>query len=312
MGRGRKIALGAVIVLAVLLAVNALIVDGQTKSAEVTVPGGRILDLPGGDVQVVEHGPRTGQPIVLLHCFTCAIDWWDGMTPLLERRHRVVAIDLLGHGGSAKPESGYAIEDQAALVAAALRRLGVREATIVGHSLGGTVAVALAEAEPALARRVAIIDMPPDTSYGDLGLLAWLVFRPVIGEALWSTKMDSSVSKGLEVAFAPGFEVPDAFVDDVNRMTYTSYDESISEQDDYLQSQSLDERMRDSGKPLLVIMGAEEQAVDDPEAALSQYARTVPGAATHLIEGAGHSPNVEKPARTAQLLLAFAKTDREP
>ncbi|HSK50051.1 MAG TPA: alpha/beta fold hydrolase [Solirubrobacterales bacterium] len=305
MRRGAKIAIGAVVVLIALLAINALIVDSATKNAEATVPGGRILELPGGDVQIVEHGPREADPIVLLHCYTCAGDWWDRITPALARTHRVVAIDLLGHGGSEKPASGYSMPEQAALVATVLRRLGIDRATVVGHSMGGTIAVALSEADPGLVDRVAIVDMPPDTSYGDLGFLAWAAMQPVVGEALWRIKMDSSVRKGLEVAFAPGFDVPDAFVEDVNRMTYTSYDDSIARQDDYLEEEPLDQRMRRTDKPLLVIMGAEEQSVDDPELALAQYARTVPGARTELIEGAGHSPNVEKPAQTARLLRGF-------
>ena len=55
--------IGVVAVLAVLIAVNALVIDGETKSAEVNEPGGRILDLPGGEMQVVEHGPRDAPPI---------------------------------------------------------------------------------------------------------------------------------------------------------------------------------------------------------------------------------------------------------
>ena len=58
----------------------------------------------------------------------------------------------------------------------------------------------------------------------------------------------------------------------------------------------------------MVLMGAEEQIVDDPQRALDQYADGVPGAQTHLIAGAGHSPNVEKPAETARLILGFAKS----
>src|SRR6478609_1309328 len=145
MGRGWKILIGALAILAVLLAVNTLVVEGETKSAEVTLPGGRILKLKGGDMQILEKGPREGSPIVLIHCFTCAIDWWDGMIPLLARDHRVVAVDLRGYGGSEKPGSGYSIPDQAALVAEAMAKLGVRGATVAGHSLGGTVATALSE-----------------------------------------------------------------------------------------------------------------------------------------------------------------------
>ena len=308
MGRGWKIGIGVVAALIVLVAVNAVVVDGKTEFASVTVPGGRILDLPGGEMQVVEGGPRDGTPIVLIHCFTCAIDWWDGVRPRLQADHRVIAVDLLGHDGSEKPSSGYTPANQAKVVAEALKRLGVREATVVGHSLGGAVTVALAQQDPQLVRRAAIIDMPPDNSYGDLGFIAGLAFEPVLGEALWTIKPDFSIKDGLKVAFAPGFDVPDAFVDDLKRMTYTAYDESPNGVDDFLAEESLDRRMAATGKSLMVLMGAEEQIVNDPRRALRQYASSVPGTETHLIAGAGHSPNVEKPAETAQLILGFAKS----
>jgi pimeloyl-ACP methyl ester carboxylesterase len=311
MGRGWKIAVGVAVALIALLAVNALLVDGETKPAEVTVPGGRVLDLPGGEMQVVDNGPHGGEPIVLIHCFTCGIDWWDGMRPALERDHRVVAVDLLGHDGSEKPATGYTPANQARLVAQALRKLGIRKAEVVGHSLGGAVSVALAEQDPRLVDRVAIIDMPPDNSYGDLGFIAGLAFEPVLGEALWRIKPDFSIRDGLAVAFAPGFDVPDAFVEDVKRMTYTAYDESPSGSDDFIGEESLDRRMRATGKPLLVLMGAEEQIVNDPRRALAQYASGDPGAETRLIAGAGHSPNVEKPAETAHLVLGFARSPQQ-
>jgi pimeloyl-ACP methyl ester carboxylesterase len=149
--------------------------------------------------------------------------------------------------------------------------------------------------------------MPPDNSYGDLGFIAGLAFQPVLGEALWQIKPDFSVRDGLGVAFAPGYDVPDAFVEDVKRLTYTAYDESPSGVDDFLNEESLDQRMKDAGEPLMVLMGAEEQIVNDPQRALAQYKGAVPSAQTHLIAGAGHSPNVEKPRETARLVLRFAQ-----
>ena len=307
MSRGAKIAIGAVIVLAALLTVNTVVVDHETKEAGVTEPGGRILDLPGGKIEVVDRGPRRGSPIVLVHCFSCAINWWDRMMPRLDRTHRVLAVDLLGHGGSEKPTSGYTIPHQADLVAQAMARLGVRNAVVAGHSLGGSVVTALAERSPQLVRKVMIIDTPPSHKGDSLGLVAKLGFAPVIGELFWRVKPDFAVKKGLEVAFAPGFDVPDEFVEDVNRMTYSSYHDSPEGSGDYSDEEPLDQRMRKSGKPLMVLMGAEEQIVNDPAERLAEYRRTVPGAKTRLIAGSGHSPNVEKPALTAALLLAFAK-----
>src|SRR5262245_24419263 len=103
MGRGWKILIAAVVAVGVLLAINTVTVSHETKPAGVTEPGGRILDLRGGKIEVVERGPRNGSPIVLVHCFSCAINWWNRMMPIVSRDHRVVAVDLLGHGGSEKP-----------------------------------------------------------------------------------------------------------------------------------------------------------------------------------------------------------------
>ncbi|HEX6781359.1 MAG TPA: alpha/beta hydrolase [Solirubrobacterales bacterium] len=307
MGRRLKIGIGVLAALLGLLVVNMLVVDGKTEGAEVTEPGGRIFKLADGDLQVAEHGPRSGSPIVLVHCFSCAMNWWDGMVRILERDHRVIALDLLGHGGSEKPGSGYNPPNQAKVVAEALERLDVEDATVVGHSLGGAVTVALSEQDPQLVGRAVIVDMPPDGSYGDLGFIAGLAFQPLIGEFLWQVKPDFSVRQGLEVAFTPGYDVPDSFVEDVKRMTYTSYDDSPGGVDDYFGEEPLDQRMATTGKPLMVLMGAEEQVVDDPQRALDQYKRSVPSAETHLVTGAGHSPNVERPALVAKLVDRFAE-----
>jgi pimeloyl-ACP methyl ester carboxylesterase len=305
MRRRWKILIGVVAALVVLLALNALIVDQETKSASVTEPGGKIVSVSGGELEVVESGPRRAEPIVLIHCFTCAINYWNGMIPRLARTHRVVAVDLLGHGGSEKPGSGYSVSNQADVIAEVLGKLGVRNAEVVGHSLGGAVAVALAQQSPGLVNRVFIVDTPPTHEDSSLGLIAKLGFAPVVGEAFWRVKPDFAVRKGLEVAFAPGFDVPDEFVEDVDRMTFTAYDESASGFDDYVKEEPLDQRMRETGKTLMVIMGAEEQIIDEPGKRLAEYRQAVPGTKTKLIAGAGHSPNVEKPAQTAALVLGF-------
>lgn len=316
MRRWPRILLTIVAALALLLALNAIVLDRQTKSAEVDVKGGEIVSQPGGDLQVLDISPAASSqgaagsaspaPIVLLNCFTCSIKWWDELIPPLRRAgHRVIAIDLLGHGGSEKPDSGYAIEEQARLVAQTLGILDVEQPIVVGHSLGGAVAVGLAESAPQLVNGVVIVDTEPDTSYGSLGLLARAALTPVIGEGLWRVKMDSSIRRGHEETFAPGYEVPDQFVDDVKKMTYTAFDESSDAFDSYVSEQALDERLRPLDLPLLVMFGAEEQIVDDPRAALSAYA-AVQGAQTALVQGSGHSPNVEKPIETARLIQRFA------
>jgi pimeloyl-ACP methyl ester carboxylesterase len=313
--RGIKIAIAVVVALAILLAVNALVLDNQTKSAAVTVAGGRILQLPGGDVQVTSEGPLVkrarGRPIVLVHCFACSLHWWDRVLPLLDRRHRVIRIDLLGFGGSEKPSGGYSIEDQGRLVALALGQLRVQGAVVVGHSMGFDVATALAAQSSELVDRLVNIDEEASTDQGGLPFLAKLGFAPVIGQGLWRVTPDFVVKDQYGSAFAPGFDVssgfrnPNQVVDDFRAMTYTSYDRSNAELDDYENAEPLDARVRGAAVPLLVVFGSEDQLYDDPRATAQAY-RTVPGAQIRMIGGAGHSPQIEKPARTARLILGFA------
>jgi pimeloyl-ACP methyl ester carboxylesterase len=314
MRRGWTILIVVVLALAALLAINALVVNNQTKDAETTIESGEILSLPGGDVQVVEEGPalrsRPGAPIVLLHCYSCSLHWFDELAPVLARRHRVIRIDLLGHGGSQKPSSGYEIDEQAALVAGALDELGVEGAVVVGHSMGFSVATALATRASQLVDRVVNIDEGPTEDSCSVPFAARLAYTPVLGQAMWRLTPDFAIEDGYESAFAPDYEVGDGFpnsdqvVDDLRAMSYTSFGEAYDASRDYVKAVPLDDRLRQTVVPLLSIFGAEDQ-ICDPEESQAAY-EGVPGARVAEIEGAGHSPNVEQPRETAALIEEFA------
>ena len=316
-----KILIGVVVVLAALLVVNAIVLDGQTKSAEVTVEGSQVLELPGGDVQVTDSGPaqpargKPGPPIVLVHCYSCSLRWWDGILPLLAERHRVIRVDLLGHGGSEKPSGGYSIPEQAALVAGALNQLGIEGATVVGHSMGFSVAVALAEQSSQLTDRLVNIDEGPAEGSCSLPFIAKLAYAPVLGEALWRITPDFAIEDGYSSAFAPGFDIdsgfenPDQIVDDLRAMTFISFDESSAEASDYVEEIPLDDRITSAAIPLLSIFGAEDE-ICDPDESQPAY-ELVPGARTVTIDDAGHSPNVEQPEETARLIAEFAAEAKE-
>jgi pimeloyl-ACP methyl ester carboxylesterase len=306
--RGAKIAIGLVVALVALLIVNTLIVDGETKEAETTIDGGEILELPGGQVQVFEEGSGTGAPIVLLHCYTCSLHWWDSVAPILSTDRRVIRIDLLGHGGSQKPSSGYDIDEQSALVAGALDRLGVQGAVVVGHSLGFPVAVAVAERATQLVDRLVNLDSGPASDSCELPFLARLAYTPVLGQAIWRLTPSFAIRSEAGNSFAPNYELSDELgdqiVDDFRAMTYTSYEQTYEAYHDYLDEATLDDRLRPIPVPLLSIFGAEDQLCD-VEAAQEAYA-ALPGARTETLAEVGHSPNVERPEETAVLIERFA------
>jgi pimeloyl-ACP methyl ester carboxylesterase len=312
--RGWKIALGVLGVLVVLLAINTVTTSSQTKEAEVTSDGGQVLELSRGDVQVTDSGDPggTGQPIVLIHCYACSLHWFDKIEPLLAERHRVIRIDLLGFGGSEKPESGYEIPAQAQVVAEALNQLGVDGALVAGNSMGAMVTASLAEQASQLVDRAVVIDMAPNTrDFGEgLPFLARLAYTPVLGQAMWRLTPDSVVRSSYEESVAPdfdlasGFDDPDQVVSDFRAMTYTSFDDAHTASDDYLDELPLDERFKGVLVPLMVVFGTEDQ-IFDAEQAIEGFA-DVPGVKTELVEGAGHAPQIEKPEEVAALLQEFA------
>jgi pimeloyl-ACP methyl ester carboxylesterase len=318
--RWLKITLGVVGALIVLLLINAIVVSNATKDARVRDDGARLVETSNGTLQVLEQGNPQGTPIVLVHCYTCSMNWWDDLAPLLGRDHRIIRVDLLGHGGSDKPGAGYTIDDQATAAAEALAKLGVVNATVVGHSLGGSVVTALAQRSPQLATRIVIIDQTADDGFENESLAQRVSVWPIIGqgsERLMRIAPASMVRDEYEDAFAPGYDIssgfdnPDQPVDDLRAMTYTAYKDTRDAEEDFVAEAPLDERLAATRAPTMVIFGADDQIYDAQEA-VERYRQNVPGVQTHLIPDAGHSPNVERPNAVAPLILSWAAPPQGP
>lgn len=96
-------------------------------------------------VNAAEWG--AGPPVVLLHGLTGSLDYWAPFAGRLGRRHRVVALDVPGHGGSDAPE-GFEFESVVDTLAGAVDQLGVTEPALVGHSFGAPLAMVWAAGRP--------------------------------------------------------------------------------------------------------------------------------------------------------------------
>ncbi len=249
---------------------------------------------------VREDGPRDAPALLLLHGSAATSRSWDALVPLLAASHRVIRVDLPGHGRSAAPADGrYETSLQAAAVGAAMDRLGVARVTVVGHSSGGYMATALAEQRPELVTALVLVNTGP----------AMDAFLAPDGAALdparWPPS-DAEVRAFASTGFRAGFEVPRELVDELREMSFPALAASMQASVAYLTARSLPERLVSVGKPLLVVFGDQDRRWRPSSAA--GY-RVVPDARVEMLPGAGHTPILEEPRRTAALILAFTGRD---
>src|SRR5947209_19837559 len=144
------------------------------------------------------HGHRvayrlagSGPPVVLIHGITASSRVWELVGPRLARNHTVLAPDLLGHGETAKPKGDYSMGAFASGIRDLILWLDLGPTTIVGHSLGGGVAMQFAYQFPERTQRLALVSsggLGPDvhillraaTLPGSEWVLPLLASRPVL------------------------------------------------------------------------------------------------------------------------------------
>jgi len=256
-----------------------------------------------GDIHVVQSGPPSAPTVMLVHGLGGSTAWWEPVLAALRDLH-LVRVDLLGHGRSAKPAGGYGIAEQARRVGAVLDHLGVRRATLVGHSTGGMVATSLAEQRPDLVTALALIDTGPrtDAFIGET-LVSRLLSVPVVGPLLWRLRTDNTIRGAASTGFTREVTIPDQIIADAKGMTYRSFTAASQASHAFLKERPVPDRLAELGLPVLVIFGSHDRRWQPSSA---QDYRRVPQARIEILNGVGHTPMLEDPDTTAALLRGFA------
>ncbi len=257
---------------------------------------GAIVNTSLGALHVRTDGPTDGPVLVLIHGFAGSIHWFDRVVQFLESTHRVIRVDLFGHGctgGNVHLDASA----QAQAVVEMIVALDLTDITIAGHSFGSDVALHAARSTTAISR-VVVIDQAPDLESAN--------FPP--GSSLMISRTCARLSRPLAFpalirrigrhAFADGFDPRTAFdnpnqmFDDFVAMSPDLYRTMLRDRRQRLRDKPLDALVRDLGKPVTAIHGRCDKLFDW-ESTLDRY--YVAGARTVLLDGAGHSPNVESP-----------------
>jgi len=274
----------------------------------------RTLELPSGHrVRALESGPADGPPVFLVHGWACSVySFRRNVGALAAAGHRVLAADLKGHGLSDKPLGAgeYATEPMVAHVLQILDALGVGRTAIVGHSMGGALALDVAMRLPERVSRVALLDSV-GLGVAPIIRVVRAITPGVVTPLLRSLVRRWAVSLVLRFAYGKlgGFSSRD--VDEY--WAPTQFRESIlaarAMAHEFDWSPQPVERLAALRIPTLVVFGTRDRLVTARSA--QRRVRALPQARLELIAGAGHVTPEEAPERVNAVLLEFLAPERE-
>jgi pimeloyl-ACP methyl ester carboxylesterase len=303
-----KLAKLLVFIVVPALLINAWVVSRQTREAA-TFGGGRVVSITGPDLNVREYGAGSGTgAVVLLHGYASSIEWWADVAEKLaaETKRKVIAIDLVGHGGSESPldSDAYGAEGQALAVARALAAVKADDVVLVGHSMGGHIGTAVAQREPELVDRIVVVDTFGAAGLRDLGPLKEATCWPIVGAALDRGRQVDAVTKSsLQAGFAADFEVPAFAYRSLKQMIHRGVCDATAG-DEMNAKRPVALQLAQIGKPVKVIWGGRDTLT--PTAAnVAAYENA--GLTPEIVDRAGHSPQVEAPDDVVAIIAGFVK-----
>ena len=305
----------------------------MTPTATVTAPKPparpprrRLADLKPREQEITLHGHRvsyrvagdgTGPVVLLIHGVTGCSEQWDEVAPLLAQEgYTVVAPDLLGHGKSAKPRGDYSLGAYAAGARDLLVALGHRRATVVGHSLGGGIAMQFAYEYPPFAERLVLV------SSGGLGREVHALLRAAtlpgaeivlpliaservlnVGAAVGGLFGMVGLRAGSDLAeMARGYA---SLCDAGARQAFLHTVRSVIDPGGQ-RVRATDRLYLTKLLPSMVLWGERDPLIPAGHARSAHEA--MPGSRLELFEESGHFPQLHEPLRFAHTLIDFIET----
>ena len=273
------------------------------------------------DLQYVTiHGHRRayvkkgeGPPVLLLHGMACDHTTWSPIMDRLAECHTVIAPDLLGHGHSDKPRADYSVGGYANGMRDLLTVLGIDRVTVVGHSLGGGVAMQFAYQFPERTERLALVapgglgaEVSPIIRavtlpgfHTAMGVITLPGLRHLIGATM---RRLNSIDHPAVRDLAEIADIVDHMKDPRERRALAHVVRACVDVRGQIITM-VDRAYLAQEMPMCVIWGADDMVI--PAAHAQHIARTAPGARVHVLPDVGHFPHKDSPQETADLLHQF-------
>jgi magnesium chelatase accessory protein len=257
-------------------------------------------------VQEMGDGPL----VVLLHGTGAATHSWRGVMPLLAARHRVIAMDLPGHGFTrGRPQAGLTLRGMAAALAALLTELDAQPALLVGHSAGAAIALTLARQYREMPRLVgvnpALSPFPGVLAPVFQTLARALVLNPLVPRLFARSKRTVAETEPFLIR-ATGSRI-----DAEGLRAYTvllgnaRHCRGAVEMMAGWDLAALQRELPAITAPVLLIHGARDRTV--PTSAVEQARQRLPDARLTMLAGLGHLAHEERPELVADAIAQFAQ-----
>lgn len=243
---------------------------------------------------------RGDRCLVLLHGYLESMLVWDDFVPLLYKRVRVVTLDLPGHGISVVRGACHSMEFLADTVADALTALGVERFTVVGHSMGGYVALALAERHPERLDGLVLLHSTPDA---DSPEKAENRRREIALVEAGKKELLARTAPAAGFAEENRTRLRDAVEDLAEQVFVTEEEGIVALLNGMIERRDRNELLRACSVPQLFILGRKDGYIL-PETAERMVAGH-PQARVVWLERSGHMGFLEEPERVAAALLDF-------
>jgi pimeloyl-ACP methyl ester carboxylesterase len=293
------------LVIGVVLATSVAL--GRNAYEVESVRDTEYLELEGNWIRynVIGGGP----PVLLVHGWLSSSRIWNQLAPRLAQRFTVYTLDLTGFGESDKPLSGYGVRNGSRLLYAFCAYFGLTRTGVIGHNLGGAMAVKLAADHPDVVGRLVLVATPADDDQIDLPTPLWLATLPVLGPIFYTLGRLAQPVRRLWMRpfVADPRDLTEEVVEDAGRSTPAAASQTLSISRREISRGRLVRQARIIKIPLLLVAGEEDQIVD-PQA-VGAWAHSVDQAEVCLFDECGHLPMIERTAEFNAQVLAFLTGD---
>lgn len=239
-----------------------------------------------------------GRPVILLHGWLGSWGLWQETMAFLGRNYRTYALDFWGFGESGKKRESYDVQDFVSLVDQFMEHLGIEQAPLVGHSMGGTVSLSVAVRFPHRVRKVVVVGSPIVGS--SLSLLLKLFGRRsvayIVFHNLWALRWGFRI---MSPFYTRDPHWPDYMDRDLSDTTLESFLLSIAS----LRATDLRPLLHQVQIPAMGIYG-EKDIVVHPEQ-WKPMLEGIPHARIERFPRAGHFPMLDEPPKFMELLSDF-------